>query len=100
MILQVEKKLSKKFIVETLGYYNPVYIEGRGWCALHNFLFTVGLVYGITEFEREGRYCYPHENAIDAHIAINTWDGVGHPSGGWVKHKGRKIEEINPEFCK
>ena len=77
-------------------YIEPRQVPGRGWCALEQYIFTVGLVYGITEGGKEGRYCYAPEDAGQAYLALLTWNGEGHPSGPWIRHKGRSIEESNP----
>jgi hypothetical protein len=70
-------------------------IEGRGICGLRNFMFTIGLCYGLTEHDYAGRFCYPRPFTMDAIEAIKTWDGKGDPPGNWVKHKGA-TEYSNP----
>lgn len=82
-----------KSILESEGYFNLKIIEGRGVVGLFRFIFTVGLVYGISEYDYKGRYCYP--NLHDATASLEKWDGKEDPSGNWIKHKGR-IEYSNP----
>lgn len=74
------------------GYYNIREVPGRGICGLTGFIFTVGLVEGLTEFGYSGRYCYPREKILEAVIAIEVWDGKDDPKGDWIKYKGEKGE--------
>lgn len=74
------------FLIEN-GYREIREIPGRGICALMPFIFTIGLVYGIDEIGYVGRYCYDRSKAEEAVVAIVTWDGIGNPSGNWIKHK-------------
>lgn len=74
-----------KFLTEQ-GYTNLVEIEGRGICGLFRFIYTTGLVYGLTEDDYVGRYCF-HSNS-DAVKSLISWNGIGDPSGPWMKHKG------------
>lgn len=69
-------------------FYEFKVIEGHGLCALHRYMFTIGLVCGLDEFGYKYRYCYPLEKGIEALVAIVSWDGKNHPSGGWIKRKG------------
>ena len=80
-------------------YREYTVIPGKGLCALCPFIFTIGIITGITEDTAyEDRYCYPREYAADAIIALKTWDGKEHPPGNWVKYKGRKGEFTNKNF--
>jgi len=63
-------------------------------CALNRFNFTTGLVVGLHSDHYERRYCYEHLH--DAHEALQTWDGRGHPGGPWIKCKGASIDMLNP----
>lgn len=81
-------------ILESNGYFNLKEIEGRGVCGLLRFMFTVGLCYGLSENEYNGRYCY--SNLSDAKEALDNWDGVGDPKDVlWIKHKGIAGEYSN-----
>ena len=60
-------------------------IPGQGWCAIHQYAYTYGLVCGITEIDWQHRYCFEHQH--DALHALTTWDGEGDPPGPWIKHK-------------
>jgi hypothetical protein len=80
------------------GYYDIRYIEGRGYCGLREFLFTIGLCYGLEENSYSGRYCYPKNIENDSHIALKVWNGNSDPVGGWVKHKGIEGEWSNPNI--
>jgi len=79
------------------GYYDIREIPGRGLCGLMRFIFTIGLVEGLTEHSYEGRWCYPYDLAAEAILAFSTWDGEGDPPGDWIKYKGR-TEYSNPKL--
>ena len=84
------------------GYREVRDVPEHGLCGLRDFLFTTGLVTGLTESGYKGRYCY--EYLKDASAGLAAWDGAGDPLGPWVKHKaangrdrlgpGLTIEEI------
>lgn len=79
------------------GYFNTKYIPGRGVCGLMRFAYTTGLCYGIGKESYAGRYCY--EFVAEGQAAILTWDGIGDPSGDWIKHKGIfRGEYANPSL--
>lgn len=87
----MEKKLID--FLESAGYYNIKFIPNLGLCGLKRFAFTTGLVVGMDNYSYKGRYCYPiHADAVKA---INEWNGVGDPSGEWVKYKGEGGERTN-----
>lgn len=65
-------------------------------CGLCRFAFTTGLVVGLDDVGYERRYCYEH--AADAALALQEWSGEGHPSGPWIKLKGRCVDILNPEL--
>ena len=77
-------------------YFGIKEIPGRGFCAVHNYLFTTGLLYGLDFQGLEGRYCY--KNPVEAVVALHLWDGQGDPPGNWIKHKGRAGEWSNPKY--
>lgn len=79
--------------LEAEGYSLLTEVPGRGICGLRVFMFTCGLCYDLDEFQYKGRYCY--RSTVEAAVAIKTWDGMGHPPGEWVKHKGER-EFWNP----
>lgn len=83
-------------ILEDNMYFDYRIIPGRGIVALLRFAFTVGLVYGIDEHCYDGRYCF--NTAANAREALNLWDGVGDPTGQWIKHKGLGGEYRNPNY--
>ena len=73
-------------------------ISERGICGLYNFMFTTGLVIGITKTSYTGRYCFPSKT--EAIKAIRSWDGTGDPIGDWIKYKGYPDERSNPNYGK
>lgn len=83
---------------EALGYRNIRTLPDGRVVGLHPFLFTVGLVVGLTPTGYDHRYCYP--DAESAWAAIIHWDGTGHPPGPWIKRKGRGGEFPNPQTFK
>ena len=83
--------------LEEQGYFNLRHIEGRGLCGLFRFNYTIGLVYGMTNDEYIGRYCY--YDSMEAKQALKEWNGIKDPDGNWIKHKG-SIEYSNPNYKK
>lgn len=63
------------------------------WACVHQFIFTFGLLVGVTTTTYRTRFCYEHMS--DAIVALATWDGHGDPPGPWIKEKG-EIERSNP----
>jgi len=83
--------------IEELGYFEPRYIEGQGWCALAPMMFTVGIACGLDPVGLRYRYCYT--TASEARHALSTWNGEGHPPGSWIKRKGEGGDLINPAIA-
>lgn len=48
-------------------------------CGLHPFIYTWAILVGMSLVGYERRYCYG--SLVEAHGALNEWDGVGHPAG-------------------
>lgn len=82
-------------ILQINGYTHISEIAGK-LCGLVTLMFTTGLVVGLDEIGYECRYCFESEQ--DAKAALEAWNGHGHPSGPWIKCKGRGIDLLNPEF--
>jgi hypothetical protein len=82
--------------LQDMGYTDLCTLRGGVLCGLYPFMFTTGLVVGLTEQGYERRYCY--EYAVDARAALQAWNGSGHPGGPWIKCKGPGIDLLNPEF--
>jgi len=82
--------------VDQDAYTDLVRKGARGICGLQMFMFTTGLVAGLTPFGYDRRYCYEH--AHEARAVLVAWDGVGHPPGPWIKCKGYGIDLLNPEL--
>lgn len=59
------------------------------------YLFTGGVVVGLTAGGYRTRYCYP--TLEEAQQALAAWDGHGDPAGGWIKRKGDR-EYLNPKI--
>lgn len=75
------------------GYEHLKEIEGRGLCGIRRFIFTVGVCYGLNEFNYAGRFCF--NNYSEALSELNKWDGICDIGGDWIKHKG-EVEYSNP----
>lgn len=87
----------KQFLTDE-GYTYLKEIPNKGLCGIKRFIFTTGLVYGLNEIGYKGRYC--HHSHAEALEALNNWNGQGHPKSNWVKHKGRDVDEGNPNYEK
>jgi hypothetical protein len=98
--MDTEPDIDGRLLVELLknGYIHLIYVSGRGICGIQRMAFTVGLFYGLGEFDYRGRYCF--ESISDAVVALFTWDGAGDPAGDWIKHKGEGGEYSNPNYKK
>lgn len=77
------------------GYTDLREIGGK-LCGLSKFMFTTGLVVGLDQHGYELRYCY--ENEAEARAALQSWQGIGHPCGPWIKAKGLGTDLLNPEL--
>lgn len=73
--------------VVALGYKNCRQLPDGKWIALHEFIFTYGLLYDITEFSYVCRWCYDKKDLGAAIVAYSEWDGEGDPAGPWVVKK-------------
>lgn len=82
-------------MLESEGYNNIRFIEGKGLCGVRDFVFTVGLCYGLCDYGYIGRYCYPKFLRGEAVNALIIWDGKSDPIGNWIKHKALGNEYSN-----
>lgn len=85
----VEEILSRE------GYVNIGILDSHEIVGVFPFLFTWGLVVGLTKDGYRTRFCYP--SLLEASIAAETWDGKGDPPGPWIKEKGRGLDGIEHE---
>ncbi len=69
------------------GYYAIRILPDGRITGLYNFIFTIGLCYGLDETGYAGRYCFPKERSEEARAAALEWNGAGHPKGNWTAHK-------------
>ncbi len=58
------------------------------------FIYTMGLIVGLTEIGYRKRHCY--ERIMDAVEALQAYNGEGDPSGPWIKVKGESGERLGP----
>lgn len=76
--------------------YSHLTSLATGVCGIKRFNFTTALVVGIFSGGYERRYCYEH--AAGAIEGLQGWNGVGHPSGPWIKCKGSGVDLLNPDL--
>jgi hypothetical protein len=98
LITYSDVDLVNEMLSEDCRYVAVAYIPGRNLCGIRRMLFTVGIFYDMGYNCTGPRYCY--HSMAEAVEAFNNWDGSGHPPGNWIKHKGRDIEESNPNYIK
>lgn len=89
----------RKFL-EDQGYTDLVELPSGELCGLMKFLFTTGLIVGLTKYGYRVRFCYEYTN--EAREALKSWDGQHYPPGNWIKAKGTDeygdyIDELNPK---
>lgn len=65
------------------------------WAAIGKFVYTYGLLVGISGWGYKKRFCY--ESYAQALEALLTWNGNGDPPGAWIKEKGGPVERANPK---
>jgi hypothetical protein len=68
-----------EIFVAEMGYTNLRWINGQ-LCGLYRFLYTIGVVYGISENFYDGRFCF--DNRLDAELFLKEWDGKKLPEIG------------------
>lgn len=86
-----------------------VFLEENGYTHLHeqsdgsyiglmDYMFTTGLMVGLTEHTYKVRYCYEHFE--DALLALKNYtDMNADPEGPWIKAKGLGQDRLNPLWC-
>lgn len=82
------------------GYIMPRQLPDGRWIALMRMYASIGLFVDLDDIGYRDRYCYAIEQAADAIIDVQTWDGQGDPPGLWIKHKGRGFDDLNPRWLK
>jgi len=98
LIHLIKEKIMSNFL-EDQGYTNIVDLPSGEQAGLFKFLFTTGLVVGLTEHGYRIRFCFKFTH--EALKALKSWDGVGYPPGNWIKAKGndeygRWVDDPNP----
>lgn len=76
------------------GYRDFRWLEGQGWCALQDYMYTCAIVVGMNGGGYEGRYCYA--DGQEAERELRCWDGQGDPGGQWIKYKGLGDDRLGP----
>lgn len=81
----------------TLGYRAVRQLPDGRWIGVTAFIYTAGLVVGLTASSYDYRYCYATLAA--ALRDAEQWDGTGDPPGPWIKLKGHPTrgEVMNPQ---
>lgn len=75
-------------ILEANGYVNVRRLPTGEIAGVQQFIFTTGIVVGLTEAGWRTRFCY--ERSLEAIRALDAWDGEGFPPGYWIKEKGER----------
>lgn len=100
--MRLTKELREFF--ESQGYYSLREIEGKGICALLDFVFTTGLIIHIDEVGYLGRYCYHTKEEAQQSLDVMELYWPTNPNedaiGNWVKYKGLPNERSNPNYKK
>lgn len=81
-------------VLEAQGYRELRWLGSGELAGLYRFNFTWGLVVGLDPIGYRLRYCFEH--LADARAALRTWNGLGHPTGPWIKCKGAGVDLLNP----
>jgi hypothetical protein len=79
------------------GYTDLKELDTGEVAGLFKFLFTTGLVVGLTKYGYRVRYCFEHVS--DARQVLKTWNGIGHPDGNWIKAKGTDEYGVHIDEC-
>jgi hypothetical protein len=67
-------------LLGVMGYQYVRYVPGYGWCAVSRYIFTVGLVLGVSGYGLEGRFCFKGLGpALSFYLG---WDGSAPPVVG------------------
>jgi len=88
------------------GYRMCAQLSSGQWIGVLPFMFTTGLVYGLSYDGLEGRYCYKTEaQAVEAFlkVALEDVETIGDgtdPEGPWIKHKRAGGDRSNPNYVK
>lgn len=93
---------SLKNFLEENKYFELCEI-GDNVVGLHKYFTTLGLVVGLTLISYERRYCY--QDPAEAYLALEHYKKnpkLVHPSGNWIKVKGRMngkiLDDMNPNW--
>lgn len=71
------------------GYWAVRKLPTGEWVGGYDYLFTYGIVIGLTRATWRTRWCYPRVDFTRDQVAgfIQQWDGEGFPPGLWLKQK-------------
>ena len=67
------------------GYVHCIVLPTGEIAGIQKMLFTCGLFVGLDDYGWRTRFCY--ERSEEARKALDAWDGLGDPSGPWIKEK-------------
>lgn len=77
--------MSLEQLCEDNGYTDLCYVKGKA-VAISKFIFTYGILVGLTEYDYECRYCYPNYDA--AYRALCAWrNSSNEEPEGYIKKK-------------
>jgi len=87
----MNKKQLQAFLTDQ-GYKNLRYVQGT-LCGTQRMFTTTAIIIGLTEQSYERRYCFQDHNEAPL-MLLCMKDVIHHPSGNWIKVKGRMNEKI------
>lgn len=85
----------QKNLEQTETYYNYRILKFRGeniLCCINDFMFTNGIIIGLTEIGYYGRFCFDNQNKKETIDLFNSLesipDNLEEMPGNWIKYKG------------
>ncbi len=96
--IEAQNYESLKAFLEENGYYSLVHLSDKTVAGLQDYIFTTGLVTGLTEHTYAQRFCYEHK--ADAVKALGEYKDMSEDAvGPWIKAKGLEFgDRVNPAW--
>lgn len=89
---------------DEFGYVDTRTTEAGIEIGLMPMMFTLAICVDVNRDPLEApyrhRFCYPKEDTQDVIKIYEKWDGLGLPSGNWIKQKGYWVDIRNPRLPK
>lgn len=95
-LVKPEEYEGLKIQLEKDGYYSLTHLPDGTVAGLQSFIFTTGLMTGLTSMTYAQRFCYEHQS--DAQEALDRYKAIEDDAEGpWIKAKGLDLgDRINP----